>query len=149
MAGFKPILTHQRLDFALLSLDQIINNISKTRYMFGGQISRPVVIRMIIGRGWGQGPTHSQNLQLLFAGIPGLRVVIPSSPHDAYSLLRASIESKDPVIFLEHRWLHNSTTKDKLIFRKRFIEKLKNIKKRRRFYNCGYFLYGSRIYSRP
>lgn len=129
MAGFRPILTHQRLDFALLSLDQIINNISKTRYMFGGQISCPVVIRMIIGRGWGQGPTHSQNLQLLFAGIPGLRVVIPSSPQDAYSLLRASIESMDPVIFLEHRWLHNSTTKDKLTYEKDSLKSQKILKK--------------------
>ncbi len=129
MAGFKPILTHQRLDFALLSLDQIINNISKARYMFGGQISCPAVIRMIIGRGWGQGPTHSQNLQLLFAGIPGLKVAIPASPQDAYSLLRASIDSMDPVIFLEHRWLHNSTTNEKLTYEKDSLKSQKRLKK--------------------
>ena len=128
IAGFKPILTHQRLDFAILSLDQIINNISKVRYMFGGQISCPVVIRMIIGRGWGQGPTHSQNLQLLFAGIPGLRVAIPSSPQDAYSLLRASIDSMDPIIFLEHRWLHNSITKEKLTYEKDSLKSQKVLK---------------------
>ena len=63
---------------------------------------------MIIGRGWGQGPTHSQNLQQIFAGIPGLKVVMPGTPQDAYSLLRASIQSPNPIIFLEHRWLHNS-----------------------------------------
>ena len=107
IAGYVPVITHQRLDFALLSLDQIINNAAKIRYMFGGKLSCPLVIRMILGRGWGQGPTHSQNLQMLFAGIPGLKVVIPATPQDAYSLLRSSIESKDPVIFLEHRWLHN------------------------------------------
>ena len=76
--------------------------------MFGGKLNCPLVIRMIIGRGWGQGPTHSQNLQQIFAGIPGLKVVIPSTPQDAYSLLRASIKSTNPIIFLEHRWLHNS-----------------------------------------
>ena len=104
--GYKPILNHQRLDFALLSLDQIINNAAKIHYMFGGKLTCPIVIRMIIGRGWGQGPTHSQNLQQIFAGIPGLKVVIPGTPQDAYSLLRLSIKSSDPIIFLEHRWLH-------------------------------------------
>ena len=76
--------------------------------MFGGKLKCPLVIRMIIGRGWGQGPTHSQNLQQIFAGIPGLKVVMPGTPQDAYSLLRASIQSPNPIIFLEHRWLHNS-----------------------------------------
>lgn len=114
IAGYKPILTHQRVDFALLSLDQIINNAAKLRYMFGGKISCPIVIRMIVGRGWGQGPTHSQNLQMLFTGIPGLRVALPATPQDAYSMLRASIECPDPVIFLEHRWLHNSQTNQEL-----------------------------------
>ena len=108
ISGYKPIINHQRLDFALLSLDQIINNAAKIHYMFGGKLNCPLVIRMIIGRGWGQGPTHSQNLQQIFAGIPGLKVVIPSTPQDAYSLLRASIKSTNPIIFLEHRWLHNS-----------------------------------------
>ena len=101
-------MNHQRLDFALLSIDQIINNAAKIHYMFGGQLTCPIVIRMIVGRGWGQGPTHSQNLQQLFAGIPGLKVVIPSTPQDGYCLLRASINDKNPVIFIEHRWLHNS-----------------------------------------
>jgi len=108
MAGYKPILTHQRLDFAILSLDQIINNAAKIHYMYGGNLTCPIVIRMIIGRGWGQGPTHSQNLQALFSGIPGLIVAMPSTAQDAYSQMRASIENPNPVIFLEHRWLHNS-----------------------------------------
>ena len=121
--GYKAILNHQRLDFALLSLDQIINNAAKIHYMFGGKLNCPVVIRMIIGRGWGQGPTHSQNLQQIFAGIPGLRVIIPGNPQDAYSLLRASIVSTDPVIFLEHRWLHNLKGNVEFKFDKKDIKK--------------------------
>jgi acetoin:2,6-dichlorophenolindophenol oxidoreductase subunit beta len=105
--GIRPVMTHQRLDFFLLALDQLINNAAKWRYMFGGQSSVPITIRLIIGRGWGQGPTHSQNLQSVFAHIPGLKVVMPTTPADAKGLLMASIFDKDPVIFLEHRWLHN------------------------------------------
>lgn len=121
--GYKSILNHQRLDFALLSLDQIINNAAKIHYMFGGKLTCPIVIRMIIGRGWGQGPTHSQNLQQIFAGIPGLKVVMPGTPQDAYSLLRSSISSSDPIIFLEHRWLHNARGKVNFEFKKNDINK--------------------------
>ena len=103
-----PILTHQRLDFALLSLDQIINGAAKWLYMFGGELSVPITIRMIIGRGWGQGPTHSQNLQSVFSHIPGLKVVSASTPDNVANLLYSSIFDPNPVIFLEHRWLHNS-----------------------------------------
>jgi len=105
--GLRPVLTHQRLDFALLSLDQLVNNAAKWRFMFGGRRAVPITVRMIIGRGWGQGPTHSQNLQAWFAHIPGLKVVMPSTAEDAKGLLLASIFDDDPVIFLEHRWLHN------------------------------------------
>ena len=105
--GLRPILTHQRIDFMLLSMDQIINNAAKWHYMFGGQMSVPLVIRLLIGQGWGQGPQHSQSLQSIFAHIPGLKVVMPFSPHDAKGLLTASIEDDNPVIFIEHRWLHN------------------------------------------
>ena len=107
IGGQRPVLSHQRLDFALLSMDQIINNAAKWRFMFGGQRSIPLTIRMVLGRGWGQGPTHSQNLQSIFAHIPGLCVVMPSTPADAKGLLLSSIFGSDPVIFLEHRWLHN------------------------------------------
>ena len=106
--SFIPILTHQRLDFALLSLDQIINSAAKWLYMFGGQLNVPITIRMIIGRGWGQGPTHSQNLQSVFSHIPGLKVVSASTPDSVANLLYSSIFDPNPVIFLEHRWLHNS-----------------------------------------
>lgn len=109
LRGYRTVLTHQRLDFALLSLDQIINNAAKWHFMFGGQESVPITIRMIMGRGWGQGPTHSQNLQALFAHIPGLKVVMPTTPKQAKGLMLSSIFDDDPVIFLEHRWLHNSS----------------------------------------
>jgi pyruvate dehydrogenase E1 component beta subunit len=109
LGGLRPILTHQRLDFALLSLDQIVNNAAKWRFMFGGKRSVPLTIRMIIGRGWGQGPTHSQSLQAWFAHIPGLKVVMPATADDAKGLLLESIFDDDPVIFLEHRWLHNAS----------------------------------------
>ncbi len=109
LGGLRPVLTHQRLDFALLSLDQIVNNAAKWRFMFGGRGSVPLTIRMILGRGWGQGPTHSQNLQSWFAHVPGLCVVAPTTPEDAKGLLLNAIFGEDPVIFLEHRWLHNVT----------------------------------------
>ena len=108
LSGLRPILTHQRIDFALLSLDQIINNAAKWHYMFGGQSKVPLVIRLIVGRGWGQGAQHSQNLQALFAHIPGLKVIMPSTAYDAKGLLISSIEDDNPIIFIEHRWLLNT-----------------------------------------
>lgn len=107
LSGLRPVMTHQRLDFALLSMDQLVNNAAKWRFMFGGKRSVPLTVRMILGRGWGQGPTHSQNLQAWFAHIPGLKVVMPATAEDAKGLLLSSIFDDDPVIFLEHRWLHN------------------------------------------
>ena len=107
IAGLKPVMTHQRLDFFLLAMDQLVNSAAKWHYMFGGQFNVPMTIRLIIGRGWGQGPTHSQNLQAWFTHIPGLKVVMPTTPSDAKGLLLASIADPNPVIFLEHRWLHN------------------------------------------
>lgn len=108
LGGMVPIVSHQRVDFFLLAMDQLVNSAAKWHYMFGSQISVPITIRLIVGRGWGQGPTHSQNLHSWFAHIPGLKVVCPSNPNDAYSLLINSIQDPNPVIFLEHRWLHNS-----------------------------------------
>ena len=109
LAGLKPIMTHQRLDFFLLAMDQLVNSAAKWHYMFGGQFTVPLTIRLVIGRGWGQGPTHSQNLHAWFAHIPGLKVVMPSTPKDAKELLLASIYDPNPVIYLEPRWLHNVT----------------------------------------
>ena len=106
LGGKYPVMSHQRLDFFLLCMDQLVNNAAKWRYMFGGQNSVPLTIRLIIGRGWGQGPTHSQNLQSWFAHIPGLKVVCPTSPQKAFDQLYDSIFDPNPVLFLEHRWLH-------------------------------------------
>ena len=106
--GIKTVVTHQRLDFFLLAMDQLVNGAAKWHYMYGGQNSIPITIRLIIGRGWGQGPTHSQNLQAWFAHIPGLKVVMPTTPEDAKGLLLSSIFDPNPVVFLEHRWLHNA-----------------------------------------
>ena len=105
--GLKPVMTHQRLDFALLSMDQLVNNAAKWRFMFGGRRGVPLTVRMILGRGWGQGPTHSQNLQAWFGHVAGLKVVMPATAEDAKGLLLSSIFDPDPVVFLEHRWLHS------------------------------------------
>lgn len=105
--GMRPIMTHQRLDFFLLALDQLINNAAKWHFMFNGQASVPLVIRLIVGRGWGQGPQHSQSFHSLFAHVPGLKVVAPALPSDAKGMLISAIEDNNPVVFIEHRWLHN------------------------------------------
>jgi len=108
LGGMRTIMTHQRLDFFLLAMDQLVNSAAKWHYMFGSQISVPITIRLIVGRGWGQGPTHSQNLQAWFAHVPGLKVVMHTTPADAKGLLLSSIFDPNPVVFLEHRWLHQS-----------------------------------------
>ncbi|MDB4316200.1 hypothetical protein OAA00_08100 [Cyclobacteriaceae bacterium] len=104
--GFKPIITHQRVEFSLLAIDQMFTQAAKWSYMTAGAQNLPIVIRLIIGRGWGQGPQHSQSLFSMFSHIPGLIVVAPSNPKDAKGLLISSIKNNNPVIFFEHRWLH-------------------------------------------
>jgi pyruvate/2-oxoglutarate/acetoin dehydrogenase E1 component len=104
--GFRPVMVHQRVDFFLLAMDQLVNNAAKWRIMFGGESNVPITIRLIVGHGWGQGPTHSQNLHSIFSHVPGLKVVMPTTAYDAKGLLLESIFDDDPVIFLEHRWLH-------------------------------------------
>lgn len=106
LMGFRPIMVHQRLDFFLLAMDQLVNGAAKWHYMFGGGDSVSLTIRLIMGRGWGQGPTHSQNLQAWFAHIPGLKVVMPATVQDAYGLMVSSVRDPNPVLYLEHRWLH-------------------------------------------
>jgi len=106
LAGQRPVLVHQRVDFLLLALDQLLNNAAKWRAMFGGTGRLPLVVRAVIGRGWGQGPQHGQSLQALLAHVPGLRVVMPVTPADAKGMLCAALEGEDPVVVLEHRWLH-------------------------------------------
>jgi len=107
LAGIKPVIVHQRVEFSLLSMEQIINQAAKWFFMSGGKKSIPLVIRLIIGRGWGQGPQHSQSLESVFAQIPGLKVVSLSTPQNAKGLILASIEDLNPVIIFEHRWIHD------------------------------------------
>lgn len=107
LVGMRPIMTHMRLEFAIPAMDQICNQAAKWHYMFGGQSRVPLTIRMVVGRGWGQGPQHSQSLHAWFTHIPGLKVVMPCTAYDAKGLLIASIEDDNPVVFIEHRWLHS------------------------------------------
>lgn len=108
MQGFKPVMVHQRSDFSFTSAEQIFNQIAKARYMSNDTLEISIVIRMIVGRGWGQGPTHAQSPHAIFSHIPGLQVVAPATPSDGFSLMRGAIDSGKPVIFLEHRWLHQT-----------------------------------------
>lgn len=105
IAGLKPVMTHHRDDFLFLAADQIINHAAKWMYMHKTPVNW--TIRAIIGRGWGQGPQHSQSLQSIFAHIPGLKVVMPATPSDAKGLLFSSIFEPCPVIILEHRRLYD------------------------------------------
>ena len=91
LVGMRPVITHQRVDFALLAVEQIVNQAAKWHYMFGGRMKVPLVIRLMIGRGWGQGPQHSQSLQSWFAHVPGLKVVMPAIISTGILLPRSSI----------------------------------------------------------
>jgi pyruvate/2-oxoglutarate/acetoin dehydrogenase E1 component len=106
LCGMKPIVVHPRMDFMLYAMDAIVNQAAKWSYMFGGQAHAGVTIRGIINRGGEQGAQHSQALHSWFAHIPGLRVVMPASVADARDLLIASVLSKDPVIYIDDRWLY-------------------------------------------
>lgn len=109
LTGRRPLLIHQRVEFALLSMEQLVNNAAKMRYVSNGRHAVPFVVRMVVGRGWGQGPAHSQSLEPLFAYVPGLKVVMPSMAGDAKGMLLTALRENDPVIFLEHRWCHYAT----------------------------------------
>ncbi|GAB0058373.1 Pyruvate dehydrogenase E1 component subunit [Candidatus Magnetaquicoccaceae bacterium FCR-1] len=104
LAGMRPVMVHQRIDFLYLALDQLANVAAKWHYLFNRPV--PLVLRTIIGRGWGQGPQHAQSLQALFGHIPGLKVVMPVTARDAKGMLLAAIDDPNPVLFIEHRWLH-------------------------------------------
>lgn len=109
LAGFLPIAVHQRIDFLLLAMDEIVNHAAKWSYMFGGKLSIPLTIRCAIGMGWGMGGQHSQNLHSLFTHIPGLKVVMPATAYDAKGLLLSSILDPNPVIFIENYLLYKTT----------------------------------------
>ena len=106
LAGLRPVHVHIRMDFLLLAMNQLINMAAKSRYMYGGSVSVPIVVRSIIGKSWGQGAQHSQGLYSFFMHVPGLKVMAPSTPYDAKGALIQSIRDDNPVMFVEHRLLH-------------------------------------------
>ena len=106
MSGLRPVLEIMFMDFTTLAMDALVNQAAKARFMFGGQISIPLVLRAPHGGGLGAGPQHSQCLEAWFAHVPGLKVVCPSTPQSAYGLLRAAIQDPDPVVFVENKALY-------------------------------------------
>lgn len=104
--GMRPVNIHIRVDFLFLAMNQIANMISSYRYSVAGKLKVPLVIRAVIGRGWGQSFHHSKSMHSVFAHIPGLKVVLPTTPRDAKGLLMSAIRDDNPVIFIEHRWLY-------------------------------------------
>jgi acetoin:2,6-dichlorophenolindophenol oxidoreductase subunit beta len=109
VSGMRPIYIHLRVDFMVVAMDQIVNYISKWRYMTQGQVKVPLVVRAVIGRGWGCGAQHSGTLPSIFAHLPGLKLTMPSNPYDAKGLLLAAVADDYPVIQIEHRHLYNNT----------------------------------------
>lgn len=103
--GLRPVAEIMFADFLTLAMDQIVNQLAKARYMSGGTYRMPVVIRAACGGGLSAGPQHSQSLEAWFAHVPGLRVVMPATPHDAKGLLKSAIRDDNPVVFLEHKAL--------------------------------------------
>jgi pyruvate/2-oxoglutarate/acetoin dehydrogenase E1 component len=107
LAGLRPIHVHIRMDFLMLAMNQLVNVAAKSRYMYGGQVCVPLVVRSMIGKSWGQGAQHSQGLYSMFMHVPGLKVVAPSTSYDAKGCLIAAIRDDNPVLYVEHRMLHS------------------------------------------
>ena len=105
--GVRPVVELMLVDFGLVAMDQILNQMAKSRYMSGGAVNVPMTLRALYGAGTSSGATHSESLYSLFAHMPGLKVVVPSNPYDAKGLLISAIRDDDPVIFMEHRLLYN------------------------------------------
>ena len=106
ISGLHPMVYHERVEFSLLSGDAIFTQAAKWNYMFGGDNPVPVILRIAVGRQWGNGPQHSQALYGLFGAVRGLKVVIPSTPRTIKGLLIAASRDKNPVVILEPRWLY-------------------------------------------
>jgi pyruvate/2-oxoglutarate/acetoin dehydrogenase E1 component len=106
MGGLRPVVEIMTINFSLLALDQIINAAASIRYMFGGQVGVPMVIRMPQGGGHQLGPTHSHCFEAMYLHVPGLLVAVPSTPADAKGLLKTAIRGPNPVIFIEHESLY-------------------------------------------
>lgn len=108
MLGLRPVVEIMTINFSLLAIDQMVNHAAKIHYMFGGQAKVPMVMRTPGGGGVQLAATHSQNFEVWYAYVPGLKVVAPSTPYDARGLLRSSIRDDDPVVFLENLALYNT-----------------------------------------
>lgn len=106
--GKRPIVYHPRNDFLFLAFDQMINLAAKWKYMYGGRAGNmPLVVRAVVGKGWGQGATHSQSFHSVLAHFPGISVMLPATPKDAKGMLIAATQSDSPVVILENRALYN------------------------------------------
>ncbi len=105
MNGMRPVYMHNRPDFVLLAFNQLVTHAAKFHFMDNGQTTVPMVVWAAIGRGWGSGAQHSQAIQGMLLGVPGLKIVMPSTPYDAKGLLLSAILDNNPVCLFEHRWL--------------------------------------------
>ena len=108
MRGYRPIHVHQRADFLLLCMNQLINMAAKIKYVSNAQESAPLIVRAIIGRSWGQGAQHSQSLYSLFGNIPGLEVLVPATANDVYNTYKNLLRQNEPAIVIEHRMLYKT-----------------------------------------
>jgi pyruvate dehydrogenase E1 component beta subunit len=108
LGGMRPIAELMTMNFAIVAMDQIINHVSKLRYMFGGQVRLPLVIRAPGGGGTQKAAQHSHSIESWFVNSPGLRVAIPSTPYDAKGLLKSAVRMDDPVLFIEHEMLYST-----------------------------------------
>ena len=108
ITGMKPVLELQFSDFVTLAMEQIVNQAAKIHFMFGGKATVPMVVRLPGGSGTGAAAQHSQSLEAWFAHVPGLKVVQPSTPHDAKGLLLAAIDDPNPVLIFEHKLLYKT-----------------------------------------
>jgi len=104
-SGLRPIVHHGRIEFAFYAVDPLLTQAANWNYMFGGDYPCPLTVRVALGRQWGNGPQHTRSARSFFA-VPGLKVVVPSTPATAKGLLLSAVDDNNPVIFLEHRWLY-------------------------------------------
>lgn len=108
LVGMRPIVEFMTFSFSLVAFDQVVNNAPKMRYMSGGQMSVPIVFRGISGPGQQLAATHSWSVEALYSHVPGLKVVVPTTPYEAKGLLKAAIRDNDPVIFLENEAMYGN-----------------------------------------
>lgn len=106
MTGKRPVISFHRVEFALLAMEQMFNNAAKSHYVSCGKHKVPLVLRLVVGRGWGQGPAHSQSFESVFSAVPGLKVIMPVFAEDAKGMMAAAVADDNPVISIESRWAH-------------------------------------------